>query len=437
MGVETEVNAASEKSNKVQGADAQFRASIIQELDRVLASRFFKNSQRSRQFLEYIVNCKLDGRADDLKERTIGTEVFHRPPDYSTGEDPVVRVQAGEVRRRLEQFYQSDDGQPAVRIELATGSYAPHFHPRAPHVTAQPETPSPTQTRSTQMLRKRTAVFLGLICLIAAILAVSWWARAHEENQRISVTNQFWGPALASQQPVLLCLAKPVFYRPSLELYRAYSNSHPGTFQTEVERSNRALPLDPKTKIDWGQLSPYPDYGVAVGDVEAVVKVSGLLGSLAKPIQIRIGDRYTVEDLRSSPSALIGAFNNKWTMQITHGLYFEFVESADGALSIHENSPGGQVWQVVYGKSNEMKRDFALVARLLDSNNGQFTIVAAGITGSGTQAAGEFVSKPEILEKALKSVPAGWQNKNVEFVLQTDLTDSVAGPPTVLAYHTW
>jgi hypothetical protein len=118
-------------------------------------------------------------------------------------------------------------------------------------------------------------------------------------------------------------------------------------------------------------------------------------------------------------------------------LYFEFVESADGALSIHENSPGGQVWQVVYGKSNEMKRDFALVARLLDSNNGQFTIVAAGITGSGTQAAGEFVSKPEILEKALKSVPAGWQNKNVEFVLQTDLTDSVAGPPTVLAYHTW
>src|SRR5689334_20826234 len=98
MGVETEVNAASEKSNNVQEADVQFRASIMQELDRVLASRFFKNSQRSRQFLEYIVHCKLDGRADELKERTIGTEVFHRPPDYSTGEDPVVRVQAGEVR---------------------------------------------------------------------------------------------------------------------------------------------------------------------------------------------------------------------------------------------------------------------------------------------------------------------------------------------------
>lgn len=437
MSIETEVKADSETSNNLRSADVHLRASVLSELDRILASRFFKNSHRSRQFLEYIVHRKLEGRADDLKERTIGTEVFLRPPDYSTGEDPVVRVQAGEVRRRLEQFYQSQAEPPTIRIELTTGSYAPHFHLPANDMAPLPSRPDRLESSSAGSAWNRPAFLIGLICTIAAVLSVFFWTRARETNEQISVTRQFWAPALASQQPVLLCLAKPVFYRPTLDLYRTYSKSHPGTFQTEVERSNHVLPLDPGTQITWGALSQYEDYGVAVGDVEAVVRVSGLLGSLAKPIQVRIGDRYTFEDLRSSPSALIGAFNNKWTMQIAHGLYFEFVEKDNGALSIRENSPGGGIWQVKYGKSNQIEEDFAIVARLLDSNTGQFTIVAAGITGSGTQAAGEFVSKPELLEKALKSIPAGWQSKNVEFVLQTRITDFVAGPPTVMAYHTW
>jgi len=63
--------------------------------------------------------------------------------------------------------------------------------------------------------------------------------------------------------------------------------------------------------------------------------------------------------------------------------------------------------------------------------------VAAGILGNGTQAAGEFVSKPALLERALRTIPNGWQNKNLEFVVQTDITDTVAGPPSVVAYYSW
>src|ERR1017187_416083 len=76
------------------------RAAVLAELDRILASTFFRNAARSSQFLKYVVQHQLDGRSDLLKERTIGTEVFLRPPGYATGDDPVVRVQAGEVRRR-------------------------------------------------------------------------------------------------------------------------------------------------------------------------------------------------------------------------------------------------------------------------------------------------------------------------------------------------
>jgi len=420
--------------------DPELRRIVLEELDHVLASRFFKNSPRSRQFLEYIVRRKLEGRTEELKERSIGIELFQRPPSYATGEDPVVRVQAGEVRRRLEQFYQAETGQPPVRIELSVGSYAPHFHPRVSEPIGSPEpAPIALRRRFETMVAARPGVLVlsfALLCALIAVVGSIAWVNAHNKAKQIPAAEQFWAPALASQQPVLICLAKPVVYRPTLELYRRYSGSHPESFDTEVERWNRVLPLDPQTKMVWGEMTPYSDYGVAVGDVEAAVSISSLLGKLGKPTQVRIGDRYTWEDLHDSPSTVVGAFNNKWTMQITSGLHFEFAEN-NGVYAIRENVPNGRTWLPKLDQAQQAGQDFAIVARLLDSNTGQFTVVAAGISGSGTQTAGDFVSKPDLLEKAIRELPAGWQNKNVEFVLQTSVTDSVAGPPSVVAFYIW
>src|SRR5450631_2869413 len=108
-------------------ADAQ-KATIRHELQSILDSRPFRNSARSKQFLSYVVEHKLEGREESLKERTIGTEIFQRKAGYATGDDPVVRVQAGEVRRRLEQYHHTQPSASPVRIELPLGSYSPEFH---------------------------------------------------------------------------------------------------------------------------------------------------------------------------------------------------------------------------------------------------------------------------------------------------------------------
>lgn len=437
MSFGAQVKEPAEKFDHPVFTGPELRAAVLQELDRVLASRFFKNSLRSRQFLEYIVRRKLDGHIEDLKERTIGTALFQRPPDYLTGEDPVVRVQAGEVRRRLEQFYQAANEPSAVRIELHSGAYVPSFHLQPSDPVGKPVVIRQQPGVAGQAFRRGVTILsIALICAAVALVAGVIWVSGRNKANSASITQQFWAPALASQQPVLICLAKPVLYRPSFELYHKYSNTHPDRFDTEVERSNRVLPLAPQTRIYWSEIVPYADYGVALGDVEAAVSISSLLGKLGKPTQVRIGDHYSYQDLHNSPSTVIGAFNNKWTMQITPGLHFKFVED-DGNYSIKEDVPGGRVWTSKIDESQQLIQDFAIVARLLDSNTGQFTIVAAGLEGGGTQAAGEFVSKPESLEKAIHALPSGWQNKNVEFVLETNLTDAVAGPPSVVAYYTW
>ncbi len=381
------------------------------------------------------------GHAELLKERTIGTEVFHRPPGYATGDDPVVRVQAGEVRRRLDQYYQSVPEECHVRIELPVGSYSPVFHigaaaavaNHAPQVHLPAAAPEPHQEEKRSPIRRW--VIAG-ICAVLAIAAVVATLTIHRGTRPNSVLAEFWAPVFATQQPALICLAKGVTYRPSLELYERYTRTHPGTFQTEVERSNVPLPLDPNEKISWGEMLLYDGYGVAIGDVSTAVKLSALLGKIGKTNQLRIGSNYSFEDLRNSPAIVVGAFNNKWTMDMMSNLHFAFVE--DGRrLEIRELTPGGPSWETQFDKSGALVKDYAIVARLLDSKTGQFTIAVAGVRDSGTQAAGEFVSSEEELKGALKNAPAGWQTKNAEFVLQTTVTDMISGPPQVVASYYW
>ena len=81
---------------------------VREELDRILKSREFRSSRRSKDFLRYVVDAMLDGAADSLKERTIGIEVFGRPLSYAPGEDATVRVKAGEVRTRLGLYYSTN-----------------------------------------------------------------------------------------------------------------------------------------------------------------------------------------------------------------------------------------------------------------------------------------------------------------------------------------
>src|SRR5579884_573777 len=135
-------------------------ADVRGQLERILGSAPFRNSRRASALLRYAVERTLAGDADTLKERTIGVEVFGRPTGYDTAADHIVRSTAGDVRRRLAQYYQ-ENGQNGVRIDFAPGSYVPHFGAGA------------------------------------AVPAAG------------SALERFWAPLLANGRPVLLCIGGP------------------------------------------------------------------------------------------------------------------------------------------------------------------------------------------------------------------------------------
>jgi hypothetical protein len=273
---------------------------------------------------------------------------------------------------------------------------------------------------------------LGFTLALAVALLVAFIYRAGNGNPTV---NQFWSPVLATTEPVLICLAKPTVYVPSLELLQRYSKS-PGEFTTELQRLTQPPPMQPQDKLVWGDMVGYADYGVAAGDAYAAVRLSALLGQMGKESQVRIGSHYSFADLRSSPAIVVGAFNNRWTLQMTSNLHFAFVEE-HGDEMIREQGPAGRVWRPKFGPHGEVIEDFAIVTRLLNSKTGQFVVSTAGILADGTQAAAELVTSSRYLEDALRTAGPGWAKKNLQFVVQTTVTDSVPGPPQAVAIYTW
>ena len=105
-------------------------ADIKAELDRILASKGFATAGRLSRLLRYVVEKTLAGEADQLKEYAVGVEVFDRDDKYDPRLDSIVRVEAGRLRSRLDEYYNGEGAASPIRISLPRGGYVAQFEPR-------------------------------------------------------------------------------------------------------------------------------------------------------------------------------------------------------------------------------------------------------------------------------------------------------------------
>jgi TolB-like protein/tetratricopeptide (TPR) repeat protein len=101
------------------------------ELDKILSSQTFAQWESLKRFLRHVVERKLEGRAGELKELSIGSDVFERGDSYDPRIDPIVRVQATRLRTKLRDYYQGEGSTAELRIDLPKGSYVPTFVDRS------------------------------------------------------------------------------------------------------------------------------------------------------------------------------------------------------------------------------------------------------------------------------------------------------------------
>src|SRR3974390_2737414 len=138
------------------------RSAIRDQLERILASPLFKNSKRYPNLLRFVVERALEGHADPLKERTLGIEVFGRAPDYDTNLDHIVRTTAGEIRKRIAQYYHEPGHESEIRIDLPLGSYVPEFN----WPLGQSAEESKPALLPAVKTRKRYAIYIAMVVLV-------------------------------------------------------------------------------------------------------------------------------------------------------------------------------------------------------------------------------------------------------------------------------
>jgi hypothetical protein len=402
---------------------------IEQALASILVSSVFRTSKQSQRLLQYLVEQTLQGHDEMLKERIVGAQVFGKQSDYNTGDDPIVRNRASDLRKRLAQYYAAEGMGDHVRIELHPGSYHPCFlfssrHesvdradealdilPPAsasdgapPHVqqsaSASAMQPIGATLEPKGLSPKHVIAIASALCLVAVTVA----GLAHRMER--SAADTFWQPVLKSSEPALIYFGTDAVYSLSNEYLSTYIDSH------HVNQQGREFFVDlpPGTKIDSKDLVQANDR-VMVNDFAAAAEVVTFLNHHGKPFDVRWGHDISPGDLRHAPVILIGAFNNYLTLELTNQLRFEFV----GGNQIKDRANSQRSWS--RDEKGTSIDDYAIVSRLVRPESGVIVITAAGIGPEGTQAAGEFLNSPSQIANAVKGLPQNWNQKNMQILL--------------------
>jgi hypothetical protein len=396
---------------------------VQQQLERLLASPLFHSSKRYAQFLRFVVGRTLEGHGHDLKERILGIEVFDRPADYDTNTDPIVRVTAAEIRKRIDQYYHDPKHGQEIRLFLPSGSYAPQFswpgYPNGPALApSAPPNSSVTAETTTESQKAKSSTHQwisvkGVLFILAILLTISavgiWW-----QGSRPTIVREFWAPFVKTPDPTLFCIADQVQYA-NIRLRDA------GDPQKEITL--------PDTMVT-----------VIIDDLNPLVNIAGTLRAYGKNYRVLGESTTSLTDLRRNPSVFIGAFDNTWTLRLTSALRFHFVnDPLMSRLWIEDREhPEKREWLLdrTQQKTEDYK-DYAIVARFIPPDTDQYAVVAAGIGRGGTVAAGEFLVDEHWMKELFAHAPQDWRTKNIEIVLETQVIQGRSGPPRVRAIHIW
>ena len=117
------------KSSQAQVKPSPLSAEyVLLQMQRILDSSEFHATKHQREFLQFVVVETAAGREEQIKGYTIATRVFGRGEDFDQAIDPIVSIQAGQLRRALERYYLVAGSQDPIRIDIPKGSYVPIFH---------------------------------------------------------------------------------------------------------------------------------------------------------------------------------------------------------------------------------------------------------------------------------------------------------------------
>ena len=432
---------------------------ILVELERILNSRPFRSSGRSKQFLSYVVHNSLDGHLENLKERTIGTEVYEREPSYATGDDPVVRVNAGEVRRRLEQYYYVAPIDTPVRIEIPLGSYIPEFRWTSKAASA-PLTPAPSQIAPVSLISERPAepeeiavapapeshwavpavsavshrqqwMLAGLIAL--AITCIALWIQNRAMHQSFYAWQSkpslsvFWSGILDARPDTDIVVADSSYSLVQMLGKKSFS------FQDYLSRSYINQLQDPNLSPDMRaalNLIVAKHLG-NLSDFRLAQRILAL-DPLRKNVHFYYARDYMPALVKQDNVILIGSsIANPWGELFESRMNFVAKSNGDTPTYIANRSPSSGE-QTIYTPTDSV--GYCTVAYLPNPDHNGSVLLLEGTGSEATEAAGDFLLSEDELSSFQKTLHAA-KFPYFEVLLKTSQVRGTPLSTTLVAYR--
>jgi hypothetical protein len=411
-------------------------------VERVANSTVFQRSPRLREFLLYVADCTISDRLEGVREQQIAENVFNRKPDYNSGQDNIVRVEARSLRKRLDAYFAAEGKDEPIILSMPKGSYSVCFEPR-PHefealaapveISDLAEVPVMLPSGQSPWL---VGVLLAIIAALAVLVAVQW-------------------QSARSVKAVL---------RPAPALFLPFSALLEDTKDTYIVTSDSSLVLIQDLKRRQISLDDYIT-GRYMGDTTApgsdpvrqdlirtllkrrytnaaettiAGRIIQMNSRASKRVLLRSGHGVQLSDFKDHNIVLLGSpVSNPWDRLFSESLNFQFEwdQARRGMFRNRAPRPGEQPVYSMTSFAGDSGEAYAVVAFVPNVNGEGHALLIAGTTAEGTEAAGEFIIDEARVSAALKAIgidPAG-RPRHFEILLEAKTIAGSASKSTILA----
>jgi hypothetical protein len=386
-----------------------------QVVERAAASPHLKASARLQEFLFYISECAIREVPGEATEQQIGIHVFHRHPGYNSSEDSIVRTHARLLRQKLAAYFAEEGSHEEIIVDIPKGHYLPVFTTRSattfpPQLDLAPDPLAVHETmersaESGSSKRLRGTLIVGVAALLltaAAMLAWHPWKKARVLQSSVDI---FWRPFFADDPPFVV-----------------YSNAlFTGNSITGLRYAPAGAPQDGSAP------DSYVDTYTGIGELSAVYDLTKLFDAHQATFTLKRSQLVAWDEAKSRNLIFIGASVENPSLRVLPPTVNFTQKAGTGFAGIvnHHPKPGEPA---VYSRpEHPLTTDYAIIALLPGVQPGKRVLLFSGLTTFGTQAAVEFLCRPDSIAEILKQVtgPKG-EIRPFEAVVQTTVGGGVA-----------
>jgi len=415
-----------------------------EELRRVLESKYFANSPKKTRFLEFVSEQAFLGNGEKLNEYLLGVEVYDRGVDFDAQKDPIVRVQAHEIRRLLNKYYTEDLRGGLIRLDLPSGHYVPVFR-RSTSGEAAADAPAALEVgkgHAPNRLHLAVTLILGGLCLaLASALILNSWKSGQTAQTRAQAAHLpdgiewFWRPFLPPAEAPLITI-------PNHPLLRAAHDGDSSQTLAEGHEIPKASLPEFRDTIHFRELKRFlfvpslTDF-TSVGETMGVVSLCKMFASVGQGCRVQPSRLANFEEIKGDNAILLGG-NQAWSGRVflnAQGFHFQ-----SGVILNRNPQPGEkEVYKPEFDSvTNQLTRDYAVVLMMPNERNEKRVLLIYGIYTQGSQAAIEYLTNPERMAELRKLLmDLSPEHKTIppyfQVLLTTTVENSVPGKSSLVA----